>query len=371
MVDVCNQYQKIKEEVDAAIHNVIDKGTFIRGDEVHLFEQELAVFHGSKHAIACANGTDALQIALMSLGLQPGDEVISPDFTFVSTIEAAALLRLKPVLADIEPHYFTISPKSIEKKISSKTKAIIPVHLFGQCADMDEVLSLAKSNNLYVVEDNAQSIGSEYAFSKNTILKAGNIGDIGCTSFFPSKNLGCFGDGGALTTNNDELAERIRGIANHGMKVKYVNHYIGVNSRLDTIQAAVLRIKLRHLDQYILERKKVASFYNEKLQKLDAITIPARRENSMHVYNQYTILLDPSVNRDEFRNFLEKKSVPSMIYYPRPMHRQKAYKYLESPDCHYPVTNDITGRIVSLPIHTEMDNEQLEYISDAIHSYFK
>jgi len=370
MVDLYGQYYKIKDEINWAIQTVIEESAFIKGKDVVLFEQELAKYHNIKHVIGCANGTDALQIALMALDLKPGDEIISPDFTFVSTVEVSAVLGLKPVLLDVESETFNIDPEAIKNSITNRTKAIIPVHLYGQCANMEEILDIAKKNDLYVIEDNAQGIGAEYKFSDGNILKSGTIGDIGCTSFFPSKNLGCFGDGGALMTNDDILSEKIRAITNHGMKVKYHNDFIGINSRLDTLQAAILRIKLRQLDSYIEARQNVASFYDRVFSEMPQIRIPSRNGFSSHAFHQYTILLEKSVNREDFQKYLKDKGIPTMIYYPIPMHKQKAYNGYGYNDNDFPVTNDLSQRVLSLPMHTELDEEQLEYITNSITTYF-
>ena len=363
MVDLYGQYLKIKEEVDTAIENVIKNTSFVKGDDVHQFEKELADYLGVKHVIACANGTDALQIALMALDLNPGDEVITADFTFVATVEVIALLGLKPVLTDVYKDDFLINTEDIERKITPRTKAIIPVHLFGQCADMDKIMGIAKKHKLFVVEDNAQAIGADYHGNFN--IKAGAIGDIGCTSFFPSKNLGCFGDGGALYTNNDELAARMRSVANHGMTKRYYHDHIGVNSRLDGIQAAILRIKLKHLDEYNKLRSDAASRYDDFLKGTDKITTPARSKNSNHIFHQYTLKCN-GINRDEVIEKLKARKIPAMIYYPVPLHSQKAYSHYNFNDSEFPVTNELCKSVFSLPMHTELTVEEQEYICNAI-----
>ncbi|MDT8400808.1 MAG: DegT/DnrJ/EryC1/StrS family aminotransferase [Bacteroidales bacterium] len=370
MVDLKGQYDRIKNEIDSAIQSVIDSTAFIRGPEVLSFEEELASYLGVKHVISCANGTDALQVAMMALDLKPGDEVISTDFTFIATVEVIALLGLKPVFVDPEPDTFNISPGAIEKAIGPKTKAIIPVHLFGQSADMEEILKIARKHKLYVIEDAAQALGTEYIFSDGTRQKAGTIGDIGCTSFFPSKNLGCYGDGGAIFTNDDRLAKLMRSITNHGSTIKYFHDDIGVNSRLDTIQAAILRVKLRYLDEYNSARRNAASFYDRQLSRVPEIESPLRSNKSSHIFHQYTIKTDPGL-RDKLRDYLGAKDIPSMIYYPVPMHRQKAYKYPDMKDEKFPVTNALCASVLSLPMHTEMTIDQLQYICNNIYSFFE
>ncbi|MBN2274904.1 MAG: DegT/DnrJ/EryC1/StrS family aminotransferase [Bacteroidales bacterium] len=361
MVDLQSQYHKIKPEIDIAIQRIIDSASFVKGPEVKEFEKELARYMGIRHVTACANGTDALQVALMALNLRPGDEVITPDFTFIATVEVIALLGLKPVLVDVNPDDFTLNMVSLKKAVNAKTRVIIPVHLFGQCSNMEQILSLARENDLYVIEDNAQAIGSDYRFSDGSINKAGTLGDIGCTSFFPSKNLGCFGDGGALFTNNDELADQLSTIVNHGMKVRYYHDMVGINSRLDTIQAAILRVKLGYLDDYIKARQKAALYYDNAFKESEEIIIPVRNSFSTHVFHQYTIRLR-NKNRDELRAFLQAKDIPAMIYYPVPLHRQKAFQHLGFQDEDFPVTEELCRTVLSLPMHTELDDEQLDYI---------
>jgi len=361
MVDLLGQYQKIKAEVDKAVMDVIASSAYINGPEVKAFQSELEHYLGSKHVIPCANGTDALQIAMMALQLEPGDEVITADFTYAATAEVIGLLRLSPVLVDVLPDTFTIDPDALEKAITPKTKAIVPVHLFGQCAQMDRVMEIARKHNLFVIEDTAQAIGAEYRFSDGIARKAGTIGTIGCTSFFPSKNLGCYGDGGAIFTDDDALAARIRMIANHGQSVQYYHDEIGVNSRLDSIQAAVLRIKLRHLDEYAAARNKAASFYDQAFANHPGVTIPAREKASTHVFHQYTLVLNGK-DRNAMKEYLAGKGVPAMIYYPVPLHLQKAYTDPRYKQGDFPITERLCANVISLPMHTEMNEEQLSYI---------
>ena len=361
MVDLLGQYQKIKAEVDKAVMDVIASSAYINGPEVKAFQSELEHYLGSKHVIPCANGTDALQIAMMALQLEPGDEVITADFTYAATAEVIGLLRLNPVLVDVLPDTFTIDPDALEKAITPKTKAIVPVHLFGQCAQMDRVMEIARKHNLFVIEDTAQAIGAEYRFSDGIARKAGTIGTIGCTSFFPSKNLGCYGDGGAIFTDDDALAARIRMIANHGQSVQYYHDEIGVNSRLDSIQAAVLRIKLRHLDEYAAARNKAASFYDQAFANHPGVTIPAREKASTHVFHQYTLVLNGK-DRNAMKEYLAGKGVPAMIYYPVPLHLQKAYTDPRYKQGDFPITERLCANVISLPMHTEMNEEQLSYI---------
>jgi dTDP-4-amino-4,6-dideoxygalactose transaminase len=370
MVDLLNQYKKIKPEIDNAINNVLESTKFINGDEVQLFEKELAQYLNVKHVITCGNGTDALQLALMALNLSPGDEVITADFTFVATAEVIALLGLKPVFVDVDENTFTIIPELIEKAITEKTKVIIPVHLFGQTAGMGKIMAIAKKHNLHVIEDAAQALGSDYLTGKNEILKAGTIGDIGTTSFFPSKNLGCFGDGGALFTNNDDLAKKIRMISNHGSEKKYHNDIIGINSRLDTIQAAILRTKLNYLDKYNTERQKAAKFYNDNLSGIKDLKIPQQSINSSHIYHQYTLKINKGL-RDKLKEFLQENGVPSMIYYPIPLHTQKAYS-----DSQFVIENlhnsiNCSNSVLSLPMHTELTEIELTKIVELIQLFFQ
>ena len=369
MVDLKSQYEKIKTEVDVAIQSVLDNTAFINGPEVKAFQVELEKYLDVKHVVPCANGTDALQIAMMALDLKPGDEVITADFTYVATAEVIALLGLKPVLVDVIPDTFEIDVNAIEKAITPKTKAIVPVHLFGQCADMEAIMALAKKHNLYVIEDTAQAIGAEYKFANGTTKKAGTIGTVGCTSFFPSKNLGCYGDGGAIFTNDDALASKIRIIANHGQSAQYIHDSIGVNSRLDSIQAAILRIKLRDLDTYAFARNKAASFYDNAFANHPNLKTPARANFSNHVFHQYTLQLN-GVDRNAFREFLASKEIPAMIYYPIPLHLQKAYLDVRYKAGDFPVTEKLCATVISLPMHTELDEETLKYITDSVLEFF-
>jgi UDP-2-acetamido-2-deoxy-ribo-hexuluronate aminotransferase len=368
MVDLVTQYEAIQSEVDQAIKNICAKAQFINGPDVHAFADEFKTYLGAKHAIPCANGTDALQIALMALDLQPGDEVITPSFTYIATTEVIALLRLTPVFVEVNADDFCMNIESLEAAITPKTKAIVPVHLYGQAANMEAIMKIATKYNLYVIEDNAQAIGCDYTFSDGSNRKTMTIGHIGCTSFFPSKNLGCYGDGGAITTNNDELAAKMRMIANHGQSERYYHDVVGCNSRLDTIQAAVLRIKLRKLDEYIAKRNYVASYYDRELGAIEGITVPARVSHSNHVFHQYTMKLD-GINRDELNTYLASKDIPSMIYYPVPGHRQKMFASFNLGELDMPVTDDLTARVISLPIHTEFEDEQLKYICDTIKEF--
>lgn len=370
MVDLKSQYEKIKTEVDTAIQNVLNTTAFINGPEVKAFQTELEQYLGVKNVIPCANGTDALQIAMMALDLKPGDEVITADFTYVATAEVIALLGLKPVLVDVIPDTFDIDIAAIEKAITPKTKAIVPVHLFGQCANMEAIMALAKKYNLYVIEDNAQAIGADYFYNDGTIKKAGTIGTIGCTSFFPSKNLGCYGDGGAIFTNDDILAAKIRKIANHGQSVQYVHDVIGVNSRLDSIQAAILRIKLRSLDNYASARNKAAEYYDKAFANNSKLKTPARAKYSNHVFHQYTIQLN-GVDREALREFLASKDIPAMIYYPIPLHLQKAYLDPRYKAGDFPVTEKLCASVVSFPMHTELDEETLKYITANVLEFVK
>lgn len=367
MVDLQGQYHKIKKEIDSKVIDVFESSQFINGKEVKLFAEELVEFHNVNNVITCANGTDALQIALMALGLQQGDEVIVPVHTYVATAEVIALLKLKPVFIDVNPGTFTIDVSQIKSKITPKTKAIVPVHLYGQCADMEPILNIAKQYKLFVVEDTAQAIGAEYKFSDGTIKKAGTMGDIGTLSFFPSKNLGCYGDGGALLINDNKLAERAHMIANHGQSIKYHHDIIGCNSRLDTIQAAILRVKLKYLNNYTKERNKVADFYDKNLQQLNGIEIPERALNSSHVFHQYTVKIKK--NRNLLKEKLANKGIPSMIYYPLPLHFQKAYINLNKKEDSFPITEMLSKQVLSLPIHTEMGTAQLNYIVNTIKNW--
>ena len=368
MVDLISQYQKIKPAIDSAIMNVIENAQFINGPEVSSFQSELESYLGVKHVIPCANGTDALQIALMALDLKPGDEIITPSFTYIATTEVMALLGLKPVFVEVDKDTFCIDPTVIEEAITSKTKAIVPVHLYGQAANMDAINKIAKKHNLFVIEDNAQAIGSDYYHEDGTVSKTGTISDIGCTSFFPSKNLGCYGDGGAICTNNDALAAKMRMIANHGQSQRYYHDIVGCNSRLDSIQAAVLRIKLRELDSYIIARRKVADHYDAFFSVFSQINTPVRGKESNHVFHQYTLKLE-GLDRDALNVFLAIKDVPSMIYYPVPAHRQKMFSAFGSENTVLPITDWLTERVISLPIHTEMEEEQLNLICSSVAEY--
>ncbi len=370
MVDLKKQYLNIKQEVDEAIQNVIDTTAFINGPDVKTLKTELAKMLDVKHSITCGNGTDALQAALMALNLEPGDEVITTDFTFIATLEVIALLKLKPVLVDIENESFNIDPEQIEKKITNKTRVILPVHLYGQCADMEKIMEIANKHGLYVIEDAAQALGSEYFFPGDKPKKAGTIGHIGCTSFFPSKTLGAFGDGGAIFTNDDPLAENLASIVNHGTKVKYYHNRIGVNSRLDTMQAAILRVKLKYLDEYAAHRQKAAEYYDKAFSNIPEITIPERKTYSTHIFHQYTIKVDPEI-RDNLQKHLKSKGVPTMIYYPVPMHLQEGYQYLGYQSKDFPVSTVTCKSVLSLPMHTELTEEQLAYITSTIIDYLK
>lgn len=368
MVDLRSQYLNIKAEVDLEIQRVIDTTSFINGSVVRDFSKNLEKYLGVKHLIPCGNGTDALQIAIMALGLKPGDEVITADFTFVATVEVIALLGLKPVLVDVDKDTFLIDTNQIEKAITSKTKAIVPVHLFGQCANMDEILRIAKKHNLFVIEDTAQALGADYTFLEGTVKKAGTMGDFGTTSFFPSKNLGCFGDGGALCTNDELLAEKARVIVNHGMRVRYYHDEIGVNSRLDSIQAAVLNVKLKYLNGYNDARRKVADYYDSAFKNISSIETPKRSSSSTHIFHQYTLrIIDGS--RNELQLFLAERKIPAMIYYPVPSHSQVAFQEIIDSNS-FPITDMISDQVLSLPIHTEMDEEQLKYITDSVIEFF-
>ena len=365
MVDLRSQYDKIKSAVDAGIQDVIDTTAFIKGAKVAEFQHDLETYLNVKHVIPVGNGTDALQIALMALGLKPGDEVITPTFTFIATAEVVALMGLTPVVVDVDFDTFNISLESVKKAITPKTKAIVPVHLFGQNADMEAILALAKEHNLFVVEDACQSIGSVYTFEDGRQVQSGCMGDIGCTSFFPSKNLGCFGDGGAIFTNNDELAAKMRAISNHGMVVRYHHDMVGINSRLDSIQAAVLGVKLKYLNDYNAGRFAAASYYNEAFKGNDKIITPAQLGNSTHVFHQYTLKLN-GVNRAELIKYLNDKGIPAMIYYPVCLHLQKAYQDDRYKAGDFPVAEKLSECVMSLPMHTELTEEQLKYITTSV-----
>ncbi len=370
MVDLKTQYDRIAVEVDGAIQTVLRSSRYVNGPAVKEFESALAAYLGVKHVIGCANGTDALQISLMALGLQPGDEVIVPSFTFIATAEVIGLLRLTPIMVDVDPNTFNVRVEDVERAITNKTKAIVPVHLFGQAASMQGMVDLARKYNLFVVEDNAQSMGADYQLGDDRIAKAGTIGDVGCTSFFPAKNLGCYGDGGAIFTNNDQLAEKIKMVANHGQSRQYYHDVIGVNSRLDTIQAAVLKIKLEHLDGYNKARGMAAALYDDYLAEIDQVQTPKRAQDSSHVFHQYTIQV-PSRDRDQLKDHLQRIGIPSNIYYPVPMYRQKAFApYWTGTHQALINTEALCQRVLSLPMHTELDEAQISRITDGIKSYF-
>jgi UDP-2-acetamido-2-deoxy-ribo-hexuluronate aminotransferase len=366
MADLVGQYRRIKPEIDQAIQTVLDTGRFIGGPALDSFSANLASYLNVKHVVPCANGTDALQVAMMALGLQPGDEVITADFTYAATAEVIALLKLTPVLVEVDPHTFNIDPQAIIKAITPATKAIVPVHLFGQCADMEAIMKIAQDYKLNVIEDAAQAIGAYYTFSDGSKKRAGTIGNVGTTSFFPSKNLGCYGDGGAMFTNDDALAKRLKMIANHGQTVQYSFDVIGCNSRLDNMQAAILDVKLKYLDEYCGARQKVAAFYDQALAVLKNAKIPGREPKSTHVFHQYTLMLSENIDRDVARKALADKGVPTMVYYPKPMHQQKAYASPRYSDKDFPISISLGKSVLSLPIHTEMSLDQLNYIADAI-----
>jgi dTDP-4-amino-4,6-dideoxygalactose transaminase len=368
MVDLKQQYQKIKTEVDEAVLKVIENAAFINGPQVQRFADALAKYHDVRHVIPCANGTDALQIAMMALDLQTGDEVITPSFTYIATTEVIALLKLTPVFVDVDPKTFCIDTEALKKAISPKTKAIVPVHLYGHAANMEEIMKIAGEHNLYVIEDNAQAIGCDYHFTNGTSKKTGSIGTVSGTSFFPSKNLGCYGDGGAITTNDDALAAQLRMVANHGQSKRYYHDVVGCNSRLDTIQAAVLEIKLKKLDEYIGARRKCADYYDAAFAGNQKITTPHRADYCKHVFHQYTLVLN-GIDRNGLNEYLAGHDIPSMIYYPVPAHRQKMFASFGSSSVDLPVTDWLTERVISLPVHTEMDDEQLQHITSAVLAY--
>jgi dTDP-4-amino-4,6-dideoxygalactose transaminase len=371
MVDLIGQYKKIKPEVDKAVVQVMETAAFINGPAVKEFQKNLEVYLDVNHVITCGNGTDALQVALMALDLQPGDEVITTSFTFIATAEVIALLKLTPVLVDVLPDTFNIDPAAVEKAVTEKTKAVIPVHLFGQCANMDEIMRIAEKYNLFVIEDTAQAIGANYSFKDGSVKKAGTIGNIGCTSFFPSKNLGGYGDGGAIFTNNDELAKKIRIIVNHGMAVRYYHDYVGVNSRLDTIQAAILNIKLKHLNEYSAARQEAAAHYNKIFSKSKKIKTPVISDFTTHVFHQYTLILDDGIDRKALQEHLTNKGIASAVYYPVPLHLQKAYRNPRYNKGDFPVTEYLSNHVISLPIHTEMTDDILDYIAKSILEFVK
>ncbi len=369
MVDLKGQYKKIKSEIDEAVIACMESSAFINGQAVKTFQKNLATYQNIKHVVTCANGTDALQIALMALGLKHGDEVICPAFTYVATAEVIGLLGLTPIMVDVDEHTFTMKVDNLEKVITNNTKAIVPVHLYGHSCDMEPILNFAKQNNLYVVEDNAQALGANYTFSDGTVKKTGTMGDIGCTSFFPSKNLGCFGDGGAMMTNSDDLAVKLKMIANHGQKKKYFHEVLGCNSRLDTIQAAILDIKLKHLDKYSASRNEMADEYYKKLSNIKALQLPSKQKNSTHVFHQYTVRV-LNGKRNELQEFLKSKGIPSMIYYPLPLYKQNAFKQYVSDNFKLPATEQLCSEVLSLPIHTEKNNEHINTICDAVVDFF-
>ncbi len=369
MVDLQSQYQRLKEQIDDAIFSTINSSKFIKGPNNSSLQTELAEYLNVKKVVNCANGTDALQLALMALDLKTGDEVIVPAFTYVATAEVIGLLGLTPVLVDVDYHSFNTTADIIEEAISEKTKLIVPVHLFGQCSDMEPIMKLATQHNLFVVEDTAQAIATTYTFADGRKVKAGCMGNIGTTSFFPSKNLGCYGDGGALFSDDETLAEKLRMIANHGQSVQYVHDAIGINSRLDDIQAAILRVKLQELDDFNIRRNKVADFYDSALKDIDKVIIPHRQYNSTHVFHQYTIKVKDGL-RDDLKLFLQQKGIPSMIYYPKPLHHQKAYASISKIGSSLAVSEKLCDEVLSLPIHTEMNDSQLEYIIENINIFF-
>ncbi len=365
MVDLKRQYEKIKPEVDAAMLRVVESTAFINGPDVAAFAKELAAYLDVKHVIPCANGTDALQMALMALDVRPGDEIITPSFTYIATVEVVALLGLKPVFVDVDADTFTMNIDSVRAAITPRTKAIIPVHLYGQCADMEPLMQLAGEHFIPLIEDNAQAIGGTYTFSDGRTVKTGSMGLIGCTSFFPSKNLGCYGDGGAMFTNDDALADKLRMIANHGQKVRYYHELVGCNSRLDTLQAAVLRIKLGHLDEYCDARRAAADYYDTAFAGNPHITTPYRAPYSRHVFHQYTLKL-AGIDRDEVVQRLADKGIPSMIYYPVPSHKQDMLKAFVTDGCNLPVTEMLNECVISLPVHTELSEEELRFITEGV-----
>jgi len=366
MVDLVGQYQKNKEEIDSAMQQVVDSAYFVGGPAIAKFQNNLEEYLGVKHVIACANGTDALTIAMMAAGLKPGDEVITANFTFVATAEAIAMLNLTPVLVDVYDDTFNIDIEAIEKAITDKTKAIVPVHLFGQSANMEAIMQLAEKHDLFVIEDTAQAIGADYTFSDGKVAKAGTIGDIGTTSFFPSKNLGCFGDGGALFTNNDDLAAMIKKVVNHGMEKRYYHDMIGMNSRLDTLQAAVLDVKLKYLDSYCDARIDAADYYDNAFKDIKGLETPYRSPFSTHVFHQYTLKLADDLDHFEMQEFLKEAGVPGMIYYPVPLHLQKAYLDPRYKEGDFPVTEKLCSNVISLPMHTEHSEESLKYITESV-----
>ena len=365
MVDLQNQYLRIKPEIDAAIQRVLHSTAFIQGKEVANFEEKLAQFTGSQHVISCGNGTDALLAALMALGIGPDDEVITVPFTFIATVEAIVLLGAKPVFVDVCEDNYNMDVRQLEKAITPRTKAILPVHLYGQCADMEPILKIAKQHDIKVIEDACQAIGTKYTFLDGTVKQAGTMGDIGCTSFFPSKNLGCFGDGGAIMIHNSDLADKLRAVCRHGSAQKYYHDYIGINSRLDTLQAAILDVKLKHLDEYIANRQSAAGFYYKALSAVKGLTLPARIPYSTHTFHQFTLKVKEG-KRDALRQYLSEKGIPSMVYYPIPAHLQPAYCHLGYQEGDFPVSEQLCNEVLSLPMHTELTENQLQYICETI-----
>lgn len=370
MVDLQGQYRKIKSEIKTAIMECVESASFINGPKVKAFQENLERYLDVKHVIPCGNGTDALQIAMMGMGLKPGDEVIVPSFTYVATVEVIALLGLNPVMVDVDEDSFNLTGEIIEQAITVHTRAIVPVHLFGQSTDMGPLQKVADKYNLSIIEDNAQSVGAVYTFEDGRSAKTGAIGQVGCISFYPSKNLGAYGDGGALCTNNDDLAAKFRMIANHGQSEKYYHKYIGLNSRLDAIQAAILDVKLKYLDDYIVARQKVAKYYDEAFAEIDLLQTPARQPNSTHVFHQYTLIVKEG-HRDQLKKFLYERGIPSMIYYPLPLNEQEAFKGRGRKVGDLPVTKSLCQSVLSLPIHTEMNKKQLAYICENVKDFFE
>ena len=369
MVDLKSQYIKLQPEIDAAVLDCLGSTAYINGPEVKKFQAALEEYLGVKHVVPCANGTDALQIALMALGLKPGDEVIVPAFTYVATAEVIGLLGLTPVMVDVDPDTFNVTADIIEAAITPRTKAVVPVHLFGQSCDMAPIMQVAEKHGIFVIEDNAQAIGADYLSPDGSKKKTGSIGHLGCTSFFPSKNLGCYGDGGAIFTNDNDLAEKLRMIANHGQSERYYHAVIGVNSRLDSLQAAILNIKLKHLDEYCLARRQAAEYYDAAFAAIDELTTPAREPNSTHVFHQYTLQVNNG-KRAALQTHLQENGVPSMIYYPVPLYEQKAFAQYVTPDFALPVTEQLCATVMSLPVHTEMDDELLQFITGHVRDFF-
>ncbi|MCK5067661.1 MAG: DegT/DnrJ/EryC1/StrS family aminotransferase [Bacteroidales bacterium] len=370
MVDLHGQYLKIKKEVDSAIQGVIDSTAFIKGEDVRQFQDELSAYMGVKHTIACGNGTDALQVSMMALDLQPGDEVITTPFTFIATVEVIGLLGLNPVFVDVLPDTFNLDPAQLEQALTERTRAIVPVHLFGQCADMESIIEFAKTHGLYVIEDNAQALGADFLPEGGAVQKAGTIGHLGTTSFFPSKNLGAFGDGGAIFTNDESFGKRVASLVNHGMEKRYHYDHVGVNSRLDTLQAAILRVKLKHLDDYHRRRQEAADWYDTTLSDLPGVAVPVRSSFTTHIFHQYTMQV-PASERDALKQWLQDKGIPSMVYYPVPLHLQKAYHDLGYREGDLPVSEELCSKVLSLPMHTELEKNQLEYISEQFRLFFK